>query len=81
MDILPSDLSTYGSEAQKLLQELQNRNERMFLLTFTVLNTANTCKTQNTVLQAKGIAQKHNCQLVSWTSSRRTGSCLCSRWE
>ena len=66
MDILPSDLSTYGSEAQKLLQELQNRNERMFLLTFTVLNTANSLqKLENTVLQAKGIAQKHNCQLVS----------------
>ncbi len=65
MDILPSDLSTYGSEAQKLLQELQNRNERMFLLTFTVLNTANSLqKLENTVLQAKGIAQKHNCQLV-----------------
>ena len=65
MDILPSDLSTYGSEAQKLLQELQNRNERMFLLTFTVLNTANTLpKLKDTVLQAKGIAQKHNCQLV-----------------
>ena len=65
MDILPSDLSTYGSEAQKLLQELQSRNERMFLLTFTVLNTANSLqKLENTVLQAKGIAQKHNCQLV-----------------
>ena len=65
MDILPSDLSTYGSEAQKLLQELQSRNERMFLLTFTVLNTANTLpKLKDTVLQAKGIAQKHNCQLV-----------------
>ena len=66
MDILPSDLSTYGSEAQKLLQELQSRNERMFLLTFTILNTANSLqKLENTVLQAKGIAQKHNCQLVS----------------
>ena len=65
MDILPSDLSTYGSEAQKLLQELQSRNERMFLLTFTVLNTANSLqKLENTVLQAKGIAQKHNCLLV-----------------
>ena len=65
MDILPSDLSTYGSEAQKLLQELQSRNERMFLLTFTILNTANSLqKLENTVLQAKGIAQKHNCQLV-----------------
>ena len=65
MDILPSDLATYGTEAQKLLQELQSRNERMFLLTFIVVNTADTLKAlNNTVLQAKGIAQKHNCQLV-----------------
>ena len=79
MDILPSDLSTYGSEAQKLLQELQNRNERMFLLTFTVLNTANTLpKLKDTVLQAKGIAQKHNCQLVPLDFQQENGlmSCL-----
>ena len=74
MDILPSDLSTYGSEAQKLLQELQNRNERMFLLTFTVLNTANTLpKLKDTVLQAKGIAQKHNCQLVPLDFQQENG--------
>ena len=74
MDILPSDLSTYGSEAQKLLQELQNRNERMFLLTFTVLNTANTLpKLKDTVLQAKGIVQKHNCQLVSLDFQQENG--------
>ena len=74
MDILPSDLSTYGTEAQKLLQELQNRNERMFLLTFTVLNTANTLpKLKDTVLQAKGIAQRHNCQLVSLDFQQENG--------
>ena len=38
MDIIPSDLATYGTEAKKLLQDLQSRNERMFLLTFLVLN-------------------------------------------
>ena len=74
MDILPSDLSTYGSEAQKLLQELQSRNERMFLLTFTVLNTANSLqKLENTVLQAKGIAQRHNCQLVPLDFQQENG--------
>jgi len=40
MDIIPSDLATYGAEAKKLLQDLQSRNERMFLMTFIVLNTA-----------------------------------------
>ena len=38
--IIPSDLATYGSEAKKLLQDLQSRNERMFLVSFLVLNTA-----------------------------------------
>ena len=40
MDIIPSDLATDGAEAKKLLQDLQSRNERMFLLTFLILNTA-----------------------------------------
>ena len=74
MDILPSDLATYGTEAQKLLQELQSRNERMFLLSFVVVNTADTLKAlNNTVLQAKGIAQKHNCQLVSLDFQQEDG--------
>ena len=65
MDIIPSDLATYGAEAKKLLQELQSRNERMFLLTFLVLNIADSVpKLQNNVFQASSIAQKYNCQLV-----------------
>ena len=64
MDIIPSDLATYGEEAKKLLQELQSRNERMFLLTFTILNTANTKQQlDNNVFQANSIAQKYNCVL------------------
>ena len=64
MDILPSDLATYGGEAKKLLQDLQSRNERMFLVTFLILNTADTKQQlDNTVLQAMGIAQKYNCAL------------------
>lgn len=65
MDIIPSDLATYGGEAKKLLADLQSRNERMFLMTFLILNTAETKQQlENTVFQASGIAQKHNCTLV-----------------
>ena len=65
MDIIPSDLATYGSEAKKLLQDLQSRNERMFLLTFLVLNTAdNPRQLGNNIFQAGSIAQKYNCQLT-----------------
>ncbi|MDD2458016.1 MAG: ATP-binding protein [Eubacteriales bacterium] len=65
MDIIPSDLATYGGEAKKLLQDLQSHNERMFLVTFLVLNTADTKQqVENNVFQAQGIAQKYNCSLV-----------------
>ena len=64
MDILPSDLTTYGDEAKKLLQELQGRNERMFLATVLIINMAEgKRKLDNQVFQTSGIAQKYNCAL------------------
>ena len=64
IDILPSDLATYGGEAKKLLEDLQSHNERMFLVTFLVMNTAGTRQQlENCVFQAQGIAQKYNCAL------------------
>ena len=65
MDIIPSDLATYGEEAKKLLQDLQSRNERMFLVTFLVLNVAdNKQRLDNNVFQASSLAQKYNCPLI-----------------
>lgn len=65
MDIIPSDLATYGNDAKTLLKELQSQNERMFLLTFLVLNTGKSRQElENNVFQANSIAQKHNCSLV-----------------
>lgn len=64
MDIIPSDLATYGGEAKTLLEDLQSRNERMFLVTVLVMNTADKRqKLENNVFQAAGIAQKYNCAL------------------
>ncbi|MBP3324831.1 MAG: ATP-binding protein [Coprococcus sp.] len=65
MDIIPSDLATYGNDAKALLKELQSQNERMFLLTFLVMNTGRTeQELENNLFQASSIAQKHNCNLV-----------------
>ena len=65
MDIIPSDLATYGRDAKALLKELQSQNERMFLLTFLVMNTGKSMQElENNVFQAASIAQKHNCNLV-----------------
>ena len=64
MDIIPSDLATYGKDAKALLQELQSQNERMFLITILVMNTGKTKQELETnVFQASSIAQKHNCML------------------
>ena len=64
MDIIPSDLNTYGGEAKRLLEDLQSRNERMFLVTVLFLNTAKTKQElDNAVFQTSGIAQKYNCSL------------------
>ncbi|WP_423738941.1 VirB4-like conjugal transfer ATPase, CD1110 family [Clostridium cadaveris] len=85
MDIIPSDLATYGGEAKKLLADLQSRNERMFLMTFLVLNTADSKKElDNILLQTSGIANKHNCTLIrldyqqeqGFMSSLPLGTCL-----
>ncbi|MBM6723664.1 PrgI family protein [Pseudoflavonifractor phocaeensis] len=79
MDIIPSDLATYGAEAKKLLQDLQSRNERMFLVTFLLMNTADSRKQlDNNLFQANSIAQKHNCRLIPLDLQPEEGlmSCL-----
>ena len=64
MEIIPSDLATYGGEAKRLLQDLQTRNERLFLVTILIMNTATTRqKLENAVFQTASIAQKYNCAL------------------
>ena len=74
MDIIPSDLATYGGEAKKLLQDLQSHNERMFLVTFLIMNTADGKQAlDNNIFQAQGIAQKYNCQLVRLDFQQESG--------
>ena len=79
MDIIPSDLNTYGGEAKRLLEDLQSRNERMFLVTALFLNTAETKQElENVVFQTAGIAQKYNCALKRLDYQQEPGlmSCL-----
>ena len=78
MDIIPSDLATYGAEAKKLLQDLQSRNERMFLVTFLILNTANSRRQlSNNVFQASNLAQRHNCTLTRLDFQQEEGLFSC----
>lgn len=64
MDILPPDLVTFSKDAAALLSDLQSRNERMFLLTFLILNTTPTRQQlENDIFTVAGIVQKYNCTL------------------
>ena len=74
MDIIPSDLAMFGGEAKNLLQDLQSRNERMFLLTFLVVNMADTKrKLENDIFAEAGIAQKYNCALTRLDYQQEAG--------
>ncbi|MCD8367369.1 MAG: ATP-binding protein [Clostridiales bacterium] len=79
MDIIPSDLATYGKDAKALLKELQSQNERMFLVTFLVLSTGRTEQELETnVFRISSLAQKHNCNLRRLDFQQEQGlmSCL-----
>lgn len=65
LDILPSDLSTYGGAAKNLLQDLQSRSMRMVNMTFLMLHLAPTKqKLVIAVSQSASVAQTHNCILT-----------------
>jgi len=79
MEILPADLVTYGTEAKTLLEDLQGRNERMFLVTMLIMNTAEKRqKLENDVFSAAGVAQKYNCALkrLDWQQEQGLMSSL-----
>ena len=64
MDIIPSDINTFGIDAKKLLEDLQGRNERMFLVTVLIMSTAKTKKALNSaIFEIQSIAQQRNCPL------------------
>ncbi|HEL0009226.1 TPA: ATP-binding protein [Streptococcus equi subsp. zooepidemicus] len=64
MDIIPSDINTYGEDVKLLLKDLQARDERMFIVTIIFMNFARTIqKLDNTIAQISSIANRHNCGL------------------
>lgn len=79
MDILPSDLNSYGSAARDMLDELQQQNERMFLVDFMVLNTGkDPQELADAVSQTKDLVQQRNCELIPLDFRQEQGlmSCL-----
>ena len=78
IDIMPSDITTFGKEAKSLLNDLQNRNERLFMVTILIMNTADTRrKLDNILFQEQGLAQKYNCQMKRLDFQQEDGIMAC----
>lgn len=74
MDIIPSDINTYGDDVKSMLSDLQNRDERLFLVTIVIMNYARTIqKVENTIAQISSIANKNNCQVKRLTHMQEQG--------
>lgn len=65
-DILPPAIQMYLDELKGMLEDLNSRNERLFLVTVTIRNYAQTAKQNKLQLDTlKRITQKNNCKLFS----------------
>ena len=74
MDIIPSDINTYGNDVKSMLSDLQNRDERLFLVTIVIMNYAKTIqKLENTIAQISSIASKNNCQIKRLSHMQEQG--------
>ena len=74
MDIIPPDIKTYGDDAKSLLSDLQDRDERLFLVTIVIMNYARTLqKLENTIAQISSIANRHNCQVKRLSHMQEQG--------
>lgn len=75
MDILPPDITTYEKETISWLEGLQKRNERMFLVTVIIMQTAkNKKELDNNIYQAEAIASgQHNCPLIRLDDRQEQG--------
>ena len=63
-NIISASLQKASDEMKDFLRELQDRNERMFMVTYILMHTASSRqKLEDIVFAAQAIAQKYNCGL------------------
>ena len=68
MDIIPTDISTYGEDVEGLLNEIQSRNEKLFELTFLLMNTADNKRKLDNIVYQTAFLRKCNhtfCRQIS----------------
>lgn len=64
IDIIPSDLITYGKDIKNLLHGLQSKDEKLFMVSVCIVNLEKSKgKLDNTLAKLSSICNKHNCIL------------------
>lgn len=63
-DNIPNNIKINVTEVKEILEDLRNRNERLFLVTILITNTAKTKEQlENEIFQINGLMQQNNCML------------------
>lgn len=74
MDILPAELLDNEEGAKSWLEDLRKRNERMFNVTFTVMQSAKTKKElDNNIFKVSAICKQYNCPLKRLDNRQEQG--------
>jgi len=65
MDIMATDVLTMSGEAKNIVHDLENRNEKLFLVTLLVVHVANSKRLlRSAIMHTEAIAAIHNCPLI-----------------
>ncbi len=74
MDILPPEMETYRDAGEKLYHDLQRKDEQLFVVTITVVQTAeNRKKLEDNIFELNGILKPYQCQLVRLDNRQEQG--------
>ncbi len=74
MDILPPELSMYKDAGEKLYHDLQRKDEQLFNVTITIVQTAATRKElEDNIFELNGILTPYQCRLVRLDNRQEQG--------
>lgn len=74
MDILPPELATYQDAGEKLYHDLQRKDEQLFNVTITIVQTAATRKElEDNIFELNGILAPYQCRLVRLDNRQEQG--------
>ena len=74
MDILPPEMETYRDAGEKLYHDLQRKDEQLFIVTITIVQTAETRKKlEDNIFELEGILKPYQCRLVRLDNRQEQG--------